>query len=87
MGKYQPLGSVLKLSGDYEQVVIYMTVMNAKQPNKIMIFITHHSYYQVQGQLLVSGAAWCDFAVRTKNDISAITRVTLDMAYMRSILP
>lgn len=39
---------------------------------------TNHEYYaQVQGQLAITGAAWCDFVVKTFKGMS-IQRITFD---------
>ena len=41
----------------------------------------NHAYFaQVQGQMGVSGASWCDFIVYTKKGIS-VERIAFDPAY------
>ena len=44
-----------------------------------------HAYYtQVQGQMGVSGAKWCDFIVYTKKGIS-LERIPFDAAYWETL--
>lgn len=45
----------------------------------------HNNFYQVHGQLLVSGAPWCDFVVFTKSDLCVI-RIKPDVAVMTDML-
>ena len=45
----------------------------------------NHAYYtQVQGQMGVSGAKWCDFIVYTKKGIS-VERIPFDAAYWETL--
>jgi len=45
----------------------------------------NHAYYiQVQGQMGVSGASWCNFIVYTKKGISA-ERIPFDSAYWETL--
>lgn len=46
---------------------------------------THNYFFQVQGQLLVTGAKFCDFVVYTKKDLF-IERIVPDNATMIKIL-
>ena len=44
-----------------------------------------HAYFtQVQGQMGVSGASWCDFIVYTKKGIS-VERIPFDPAYWETL--
>ena len=44
-----------------------------------------HAYFaQVQGQMRVSGASWCDFTVYTKKGIS-VERIPFDAAYWETL--
>lgn len=45
----------------------------------------HQYYFQVQGQLLVTGAEFCDFVVFTKNDLF-IQRIKPDVKFMQDML-
>ena len=45
----------------------------------------NHAYYtQVQGQMGVSGASWCDFIIYTKKGIS-VERIAFDATYWSSL--
>jgi YqaJ-like viral recombinase domain len=46
---------------------------------------SHDYYYQVQGQLLVTGATFCDFVVYTKRDLH-IERIIPDFAFQQTML-
>ncbi|KAK0062597.1 hypothetical protein Bpfe_007802, partial [Biomphalaria pfeifferi] len=46
---------------------------------------SHEYYYQVQGQLMISGADFLDFIVYTKKDL-AIIRIEKDLPFMRFML-
>ena len=35
--------------------------------------VTHECYYQVQGQMALTGAKWCDFIIYTKKGVSVQT--------------
>lgn len=45
----------------------------------------HNYYYQVQGQLLVTGVEYCDFVVYTKEDL-VVTRIFPDLDFMKNML-
>ena len=46
---------------------------------------TNHEYYaRVQGQLAITGAAWCDFVVHTFAGMS-IQRITFDHQFWNNI--
>ena len=45
----------------------------------------HNYYYQVQGQLAITGAKWCDFCVYTPHGLS-IQRITLDTYLWESVV-
>lgn len=42
-------------------------------------------HYQIQGQLLISGAPWCDLAIYTKKDFKSV-RVYADVSLMEDML-
>ena len=46
----------------------------------------HEYYYQVQGQLMVTGAAFCDFIVFTRKDSVFIQRIFPDIECMKSMM-
>ncbi|KAK3907775.1 Alkaline nuclease [Frankliniella fusca] len=43
-------------------------VMSKKRPTVMKLKKTHRHYYQVQGQMLVTGKPFCDFVVFTFKD-------------------
>ena len=45
----------------------------------------HQHYYQVQGQLMVTGVEFCDFVVFTKKDL-VIQRIFPDLIFMQDLL-
>ncbi|XP_037531175.1 uncharacterized protein LOC119421601 isoform X2 [Nematolebias whitei] len=45
---------------------------------------THPYYWQIQGQMLISGCDWCDFVIYTENDMF-IERVPRDMQVLQTI--
>lgn len=45
----------------------------------------HNYYYQVQGQLMVTGVEYCDFVVFTKKDI-VVKRIFPDLDFIKSML-
>ena len=45
----------------------------------------HNYWWQVLGQLLISGAKWCDFVTYTRTDLT-VTRVLADKDSMESLL-
>ena len=56
------------------------------QENGLVKVNTKHEYYvQVQGQLLVTGAPWCDLAVYTSKDFF-VERVFPDIPFMTDML-
>lgn len=46
---------------------------------------THNYFYQVQGQLLITGVTFCDFVVFTKKDLF-IQRIEPDVKFMSSMV-
>jgi hypothetical protein len=45
---------------------------------------THPYYWQVQGQMLISGCDWCDFVIYTEDDMF-IQRISRDMQVIQTI--
>ena len=57
-----------------------------KKTNLGIFLKEDHEYYcQVQGQLMVSGAGFCDFVIYTKKDLF-IERVFPNVAFMQTML-
>ena len=46
--------------------------------------VTHPYYAQIQGQMGITGAEWCDFVIFTKKGIS-IERVLFDPLYWQEL--
>ena len=45
---------------------------------------THNYYYQVQGQLAITGRLWCDFIIYTAKDI-CVERILFDSEFWSSM--
>ena len=56
-----------------------------KQEGEIILNPKHVYYYQVQGQLMITGAPFCDFVVFTKKDVH-IQRILPDKNFMSEML-
>ncbi len=54
--------------------------MLIEQNGKVLLDKSHDYYIQVQGQLLVTGAPWCDFVVYTTKDMF-IERILPDIPF------
>lgn len=70
------------------------TIVEALEDTKFCLFMnsgcislkdTHDYYYQVQGQLLVTGAAFCDFIVHTNRD-NHLQRILPNKEFQENIL-
>lgn len=59
--------------------------MLIEQNGKVSLDKNHDYYIQVQGQLLVTGAPWCDFVVYTTKDMF-IERILPDIPFMTCML-
>ena len=51
---------------------------------KCKLKVTHPYYAQVQGQMGITGAEWCDFVVYTKKGIS-VQRIAFDRQYWHDL--
>ena len=51
--------------------------------NQLILKKSHDYYYQVQGQLAITRAKWCDFCVYTPHGFS-VERITLDASFWQS---
>ena len=51
---------------------------------KCKLIVGHPYYAQVQGQMGITGAEWCDFVVFTKKGMS-VERIALDRHYWRDL--
>lgn len=59
------------------------TFMCREENGLLYLNETHQYYYQVQGQLGIAGAKWCDFVVYTMQGIS-IQRINYDAGFWKS---
>ena len=53
---------------------------------KLCLKKTHHYYYQLQGAMFCTDRKWCDFVVRTNEDLH-IERITWDTDFWNNSLP
>ena len=56
-----------------------------KEGEQISISKKHNCYYQIQGQLMISGLSFCDFVLCTKVDLF-IERVNRDKAFIDNMI-
>jgi hypothetical protein len=56
-----------------------------ERDNKICLKKTHAYYYQIQGQLMITGVEFCDFIVYTRKEIH-IERIDQDLVFMNKLL-
>jgi len=63
----------------------YLELLDAKGEN-VRLKTTNDYYFQVQGQLYMTGAKWCDFVVWTPGYVK-IDRIQPDRAWAKSVLP
>lgn len=68
-----------------EACVQIKNFMLLQENGKISLDKCHDYYIQVQGQLLVTGAPWCDFVVYTTKDMFT-ERILPDTSFMTSML-
>lgn len=55
-----------------------------KIDGKCKLKVTHPYYAQVQGQMGITGAEWCDFVVFTKKGMS-VERIAFDRQYWHDL--
>ena len=75
------------------QYARHMTPMEASQQLKnfmstikdgvLDLKITHDYYLQIQGQMALAGATWCDFVIYTKKGVS-VQRIRFDEKFWES---
>ena len=56
-----------------------------ERDDRLRLKTDHQYYFQVQGQLMVTGVEFCDFVVFTKKDF-VIERIFPDIAFMQNLL-
>lgn len=56
-----------------------------KEGDTLTVSKTHHCYYQIQGQLLLSGLEYCDFVLYTKRDVF-FDKVHRDTAFINNMI-
>lgn len=57
----------------------------AQVDGQVLLKKNHNYFYQVQGQLLISGAEFCDFVVYTKKDLFT-QRITTDTEFCQNMV-
>lgn len=68
-----------------EEAIVTDNFCLIKNGESVVINKQHDYYYQVQGQLLITGAAYCEFIVYTKSDLSVV-RVLPDNNFQMNML-
>ena len=54
-----------------------------KEDGTLALKVTHEYYYQVQGQMALTGAKWCDFIIYTKKGVS-VQRICFDEQFWKA---
>ena len=55
--------------------------------NHLKLSTTHNYYYQVMGQMAISGKKWVDFVIWTKSGEPSIERIHFDEALWKNMIP
>ena len=63
----------------------YLSVPKKSEDGMLKLKHSHSYYYQIMGQMGITGAAWCDFFVYATNDFH-VERIMFDETFFADVM-